>query len=190
MFSFLHPAHCFFREQPSNLLESVVMEDLAEYKIAVGKYFRDYDANEAYSTQFLNIQEAISVPGYDGYMGFYSADFIVLVLDDFIKFRQHVIPICIDNDFDLEEEINLQHGLIGTVSSWGFTNVDGQPSEVLKIAKLPTVEFFQCKREAPSNFKQFVTPDKFCAGNIGGGDAVCQGTVLTFIITNFFLYFF
>jgi hypothetical protein len=67
-------------------------------------------------------------------------------------------------------------GLIGSVAGWGFTNAGGDPSDFLKIAKLPTVNFNKCKREAPQNFKQFVTPDKFCAGNVGtSGDAVCQG---------------
>lgn len=65
--------------------------------------------------------------------------------------------------------------IILNLKGWGFTQAGSTPSDVLKIAKLPTVSYNQCKREAPQNFKQFVTPDKFCAGNIGGGDAVCQG---------------
>lgn len=63
------------------------------------------------------------------------------------------------------------------ILGWGFTQAGSAPSDFLKIAKLPTVSYVQCKREAPQNYKQFVTPDKFCAGNINGGDAVCQGKI-------------
>lgn len=108
-------------------------------------------------------------------MGFFSADFVIAVLDDFITFRQHIAPICVDRTKFLEEDTEVPEGLTGTVAGWGFTTAGGDPSDFLKIAKLPTVKYSSCKRMAPQNFKQFVTPDKFCAGNIGGGDAVCQG---------------
>ncbi|XP_070504718.1 modular serine protease-like [Chironomus tepperi] len=168
-------AHCFFKEQPSSLTESVILEDLSLFKVAVGKYNRDISAQETFKSQFFNISEVISVPGYDGYMGFFSADFIIVVLDDFIVFRQHIVPICIDKNTNLEEEMIVEQGLIGIVGGYGFTTAGGSPSDVLKIGKLPTVSYSQCKKDAPQNFKQFVTPDKFCAGSVSGGDAVCQG---------------
>lgn len=108
-------------------------------------------------------------------MGFFSADFSIAVLENFVVFRQHIAPICVDTTKFLEEDTEVPDGLTGTVAGWGFTTAGGIPSDFLKIAKLPTVKYGLCKREAPQNFKQFVTPDKFCAGNIGGGDAVCQG---------------
>lgn len=172
-------AHCFFRELPSSLTESVALEDLTLFKIAVGKYHRDYTANEDFAPQFFNISEIISVPGYDGYMGFFAADFAIIVLEDYIIFRQHIAPICIDKLKLLEEETEVPSSLTGTVAGWGsfnfslliilftitylrwgFTTAGGIPSDFLKIAKLPTVNYNQCKREAPQNFKQFVTPDK------------------------------
>jgi hypothetical protein len=168
-------AHCFFREQPSSLSEAVVLEDISLFKVAVGKYFRDFAAQETFQPQFFNISEVFSVPGYDGYMGFFAADFIILALDDYVVFRQHIVPICVDKSADNEEDMTIPEGLMGTVAGYGFTEAGGSPSDFLKIAKLPTVSYSQCKKEAPQNFKQFVTPDKFCAGNTHGGDAVCQG---------------
>lgn len=56
-------AHCFFRELPSSLSESVALDDLSTYKIAAGKYFRDINAKEDFAPQFFNISEIISVPG-------------------------------------------------------------------------------------------------------------------------------
>lgn len=168
-------AHCFFKELSSGVSESVSLEDLSMFQIAVGKYFRDISAAEQFQPQFFNISEIISVPGYEGYMGFFSADFAIVVLDDFIIFRQHIAPVCVDKNNFLQEETEIVGGLNGTVSGWGFTTAGGNVSDFLKIAKLPTVSYVKCKREAPQNFKQFVTPDKFCAGNVGGGDSVCQG---------------
>ena len=59
-------AHCFFREQPSSLTESVVLEDVSLFTIGVGKYFRNFSAVEEFIPQMFNISEIISVPGYDG----------------------------------------------------------------------------------------------------------------------------
>lgn len=109
-------AHCFFREQPSSVNECVVLEPLDLFKIAVGKYYRDRLIEETFVPQFFNISEVISVPGYDGYMGFFSADFILLVLDDYIVFRQHIVPICIDKESTFEEDTTVKAGLIGTVA--------------------------------------------------------------------------
>lgn len=47
-------------------------------------------------------------------MGFYSADFIILVLDNFIIFRQHIVPVCIDRNINLEEDLTIPQALNGT----------------------------------------------------------------------------
>lgn len=153
-------AHCFFREQPSSLSDSVVLEELSLFQIAVGKYFRNVSAIEEFTPQFFNISEIISVPGYEGYMGFFSADFALIVLNDFIVFRQHIAPVCVNKDNYFVEETEVAGGLNGTVSGWGFTTAGGNVSEFLKIARLPTVSYTKCKKDAPQNFKQFVTPGK------------------------------
>jgi Trypsin len=108
-------AHCFFREQ-SGLAESVALESLSLFKIAVGKYYRDPQAQEMFNPQFFNISEVIYDPGYDGFNGFFSADFIVLVLDGYIIFRPHVVPICIDLETDSDEYYTVESGLTGTVA--------------------------------------------------------------------------
>lgn len=142
----------------SSLAESVELDDLTLFKVSVGKYFRNISAIEDLPPQFFNIIEVISVPGYDGYIGFFSADFAIVILDEFILFRPHILPICVNKANYLAEESELSAGLNGTVAGWGFTLAGGSPSDFLKIAKLPTVNFNQCRREAPQNFKQFVTP--------------------------------
>jgi hypothetical protein len=73
-------AHCFFREQPSSLTESVVLEDVSLFTVAVGKYFRDLLAIGEFKPQVFNISEVISVPGYDGEFAdeFHAAMFMEL----------------------------------------------------------------------------------------------------------------
>lgn len=112
----LSAAHCFFREQPSSLIEAVALEPLELFRIAVGKYYRDPNAQESFAPQFFEVSEVISVPGYDGFMGFFSADFIIIVVNDYIVFRQHISPICVDKDSVLEEDITVKPGLMGTVA--------------------------------------------------------------------------
>lgn len=63
------------------------------------------------------------MPGYDGYMGFFSADFIIAVVDNFIIFRQHIVPICIDRDSVLEEDTTVKAGLTGTVAGLSFYEI-------------------------------------------------------------------
>lgn len=110
-------SHCFFREQPSTSQDNVVLEDLSLFKVAVGKYFRNINAEEFSKPQFLGISDVFSVPGYDGYMGYFFADFIILVLDSHIIFRPEAMPICINIDtIDLFEEVTVPEGLIGTVA--------------------------------------------------------------------------
>lgn len=94
-------------------------------------------------------------------MGYFSADFAIIVLDGYITFRQHISPICVDKNTFLQEDTVMAEGLIGTVGGWGFTTAGGEPSDYLKIAKLPTIDYNKCKTKAPQNFKQFVTTDKY-----------------------------
>lgn len=45
---------------------------------------------------------------------------------------------------------------IGLVAGYGFTEVDGLPSNKLKKIELPIVDIKQCKREAPDECFQTI----------------------------------
>ena len=52
----------------------------------------------------------------------------------------------------------------------------GNASLSLKKISMPVVEFSQCKSEAPTDYRPFITPDKYCAG-YKDGSGVCQGII-------------
>ena len=110
--------HCFFKELSSSATESVALEDLSLFQVAVGKFYRDLSAAEEFPSQLLKVDEIISVPGYDGYMGFFAADFAIVVVSGFVRFRPHISPVCVDKDNFLAEEAEVAGGLNGTVAGW------------------------------------------------------------------------
>ncbi|CAO1407606.1 unnamed protein product [Diamesa tonsa] len=171
----LSAAHCFFKEE-TGTSSTVSLYDKSLFEISVGKYYRNKTASEEFATQFYGISEIITVPGYDGYVGFFSADIALLILSGYIEFRPHIAPICIDRNLDYSEEKVVPDGWIGIVAGWGFTEAAAAPSETLKLTSLPVIDFKVCKQEAPADYKPFVTPDKFCAGyKDAEGSGVCQG---------------
>lgn len=50
---------------------------------------------------------------------------------------------------------------------WGKT-AEGVPSIELQEINLPYIPFEQCMSDVPSEFRGYVTPDKFCAGYLNG----------------------
>lgn len=171
-------AHCFFKEEAniSPQTETVSLYPKEMFKIIAGKYFRNMKAEESLAIQTFNVHDIITVPGYDGYVGYFAADIALIVLDNFVEFKPHIAPICMDRNLEYSEEKIVREGSMGIVAGWGYTEVDGKPSDTLKTANLPVINFQQCKREAPSDYKQFVTPDKFCAGYKNNNNyGVCRG---------------
>lgn len=90
---------------------------------------------------------------------------------DFIKFQSYIKPICIDFN---TPSTNVPSGLQSTVSGWGQIESGGEISEQLKIIQLPTINYTQCKEDTPTNYHQYITYDKFCAGVLTG-ESVCRG---------------
>jgi hypothetical protein len=103
---------------------------------------------------------------YFGFSGNYDADIAIVTLNKSIIYKPHILPACLDlNLRSIAEKMPPPHNTIGSVAGYGYTEVDGKPSERLKKIDLPVVDVRTCKQEAPDNFKPFVTSDKFCAGN-------------------------
>lgn len=83
-------AHCFYNENEQKFNNKEL------YKVTVGKYFRNYDADESYATQNFSVAELRPVPGYKGYRGFYISDLALIIVDGVIDFKPHVVPICLN----------------------------------------------------------------------------------------------
>ncbi|KAE8737054.1 hypothetical protein FOCC_FOCC017488 [Frankliniella occidentalis] len=73
------------------------------------------------------------------------------------------MPICLD----LTGSDTLRDGEVGEVAGWGKTETD-EPSKRLQYATMPFVPYETCVARIPDNIIRYVSPDKFCAGNING----------------------
>lgn len=121
---------------------------------------------ESHETQNFTPKKIKIHDTYFGFSGNYDADIAIVTLDKPIRFKSHIAPACLDLDLrTIAEKLPPPHGTIGMIAGYGYTQVDGEPSDKLKKIELPVVNVRICKREAPDSFKPFVTSDKFCAGN-------------------------
>ncbi|KAG5675846.1 hypothetical protein PVAND_005716 [Polypedilum vanderplanki] len=168
----LSAAHCFMKET-SHGIEQYPLE---KYELIAGKYFRDIDAIESHQIQRFKVEKVKIHDAYYGFIGNYDADITIITLDRSLVYQTHIAPVCLNLELKtLAEKQVPQHGTLGIVAGYGYTEADGAPSDRLKKIELPIVDIKVCKQEAPDNFKSFVTSDKFCAGYNDGSGAVCKG---------------
>lgn len=69
--------------------------DIREIRVALGKYFSDFNKSEDY-TQIFQIQQIFLQPLYQDSLGNYGSDIAVIVLNEPVKFSKFIRPICID----------------------------------------------------------------------------------------------
>uniref|UniRef100_A0A1L8EGE7 Putative trypsin-1-like protein n=1 Tax=Haematobia irritans TaxID=7368 RepID=A0A1L8EGE7_HAEIR len=69
-----------------------------------------------------------------------------------------------------EEKIKIRDGSYATVLGWGYTSDWGPPSDVLKMARVPTVRQSTCNRQMGG----LITKRMLCAGFKSGGVDACQ----------------
>lgn len=110
LFSFLLvsvAAHCFY-DEPSNKFN-----DVSNYAVAAGKYYRAWNHEEEYSQK--SMVESIDTDGrYLGARGNYAEDIILVKLKTPFELTTLVRPICLDWDNTYERE-QLQAGKSGKV---------------------------------------------------------------------------
>ena len=120
---------------------------------------------------------------------FNTADIAALLLEERLEISQAVMPACIDWDgLDEDPEENTMGKVIRfialntwrllrifsvmknfslQVSGWGV-NEKGDLSENLRTIDLPYVSRKQCLSIVPTDFRHYVTFDKFCVGTEKG----------------------
>lgn len=160
--------HCFWypalrRPYPASL-----------YRVAAGKTYSDYTANEPFQQQFFGVKEILYVKdqkkGYQGEANDYLADIALLILEPHITFQATISPICLPLNLQNEERV-VPPGWDGRVAGYGLTSSGGSVSSVLKIVDLPTVARDMCARETQLRLPN----DKFCAGYLNMNVSVCMG---------------
>ena len=167
----LSAAHCF-RISVFDGVSDIVLTD---YKVIVGKYFRDINATESDETQTLKIID-VHIP--DSYMGletFYYADIAVLTLDNPIIFRNHIAPACLNINAIYSFDKRLPNdNTLGLVAGFGQIE-EHKPSDNLKKFEIPIVNYKKCRAQAPINYRSFLVGDKICAGFTNNKGMVCRG---------------
>uniref|UniRef100_A0A182P9S2 Peptidase S1 domain-containing protein n=1 Tax=Anopheles epiroticus TaxID=199890 RepID=A0A182P9S2_9DIPT len=160
-------AHCFWATEG--------FFDKRFFRLAAGKYRREITAIEALPPQYFQIHEILAQPQYQDFSGYYNLDIAIVVLNGFIAFRTYIRPICLERNLRTESEKRIRPNSVGRVAGWGFTTATGDPSSVLKVIDISTVDYVTCREVSPVAYRPFLTGDKFCAGNPRAGTGVCQG---------------
>ncbi|CAH1709698.1 unnamed protein product [Aphis gossypii] len=178
-------AHCFKQKDVQSNFTISINDGL--YKIAVGKYERDFTVIDNQFTQMMNVEKVYLNEYYRGEDGFYNNDIAVIVLENRISISSAVAPVCVD--WAKIHNNNIRNGIEGKIVGWGETEKGKQSSNLLE-ASLPYIDHDSCRRMHNYKFDKFITPDKFCAGsNSTLGQGVMRGDSgagLTFSHSDFF----
>ncbi|XP_043584684.1 modular serine protease-like isoform X2 [Bombus pyrosoma] len=158
-------AHCFYDEVYNTVL------DKSKYAVATGKHYRDWNADENYEQKSM-LAEILTPERYIGARGNFAQDIALLKLTSSFELTAQVRPICMDWD-NMYERKQLQVGQNGKAVGWGKT-IEDMPSKVLQEVSLPYIPYDQCLLAVPSDFRGYITSDKFCAGNLNGS-SLCEG---------------
>ncbi|CAB3222458.1 unnamed protein product [Arctia plantaginis] len=146
-------AHCFW---------NMKVLPASDYAVAAGKLHRAWNDARDENAQKSDVKE-INVPRrFQGS----REDIAVLILVTPFVFSTFVSPVCLSFDYDLENR-QLQEGMLGQVSGWGRTSINGNFSPVLKNIQMPYISVAQCRS------KISVADDKFCAGL--QNENLCEG---------------
>ncbi|XP_016655958.1 modular serine protease isoform X2 [Acyrthosiphon pisum] len=161
-------AHCFWQK---GMLSSNISINDSLYKIAVGKYDRNFTIIDNDFTQIMNVEIINLKEGYNGLTGFHAQDIAIIVLQNRVSFSNDVAPVCIDWNV----KYNVVNGDKGKIVSWGKTET-GISSPILLESSLPYVDHDSCRNMYTDGFESFVTDDKFCAGSaLVSGQGVSKG---------------
>ncbi|CAH1099889.1 unnamed protein product [Psylliodes chrysocephalus] len=142
-----------------------------EFKIAVGKYYNDYNDPKDTQAQFSDITKILVHPKYRGISQNFASDIALLITKDKLLFSKVVQPVCYQN----VPNIHLDNGMQGVVTGWGYTDPLRFPSNELKEIPILFKNDATCLAEWTDLYSTY---DKMCAvhynksigiGGIGGG---------------------
>jgi hypothetical protein len=144
----LTAAHCI-REVKGNILPK------ENYFVTVGNHYRKYDdPRDSNHSQTSAIQDMFVPDEYQGDIQNYLADIAVIVTVKSFKFSERVQPVCIDWARKYESDIlNSDQSKMGFVSGWGYTQRNGNLSNVLRQLKVPAISNKKCKKTYQKNNK-------------------------------------
>jgi len=82
-----------------------------------------------------------------------------------LMYNSRIQPIAL-----ADENFLIRDGSYATVAGWGYTNIFGPGSEILRYARIPVVNQMTCTRIMGGA----ITDRMICAGDLNGGTDACQ----------------
>lgn len=160
-------AQCFWNETKADV------NDLSLYRIKIGKSVEKYENDSV--KELISVRSAEKSVGFFGLKNGYRYDIVILILDEYIEFNAYTAPVCMDYKSDDEEQY-VSPGLKGLMSIWNDAKdlSDQQSNETLNLIESTAILREQCIDNAPPDFLEFLTTDKFCTERSSQGIPVCQ----------------
>ncbi|XP_072941395.1 modular serine protease-like isoform X1 [Epargyreus clarus] len=159
-------AHCFWDDVDGKKPASM-------YAVALGKVYRPWGDTHDKDAQYSDVAEIHIPERFRGAASNFESDIAILILETEIEYNAFIRPVCVNFDFSVDfVDKQLQDGKLGKVASYCPT-ADGKIAQALSTVELPFVPFDQCFNESPPDFREYITPDKFCAGFKNG--SLCNG---------------
>ncbi|CAH2987638.1 unnamed protein product [Chilo suppressalis] len=159
-------AHCFWNDTHKALPAS-------NYAVALGKLYRPWAYSGDQDVQRSDVAQINLSPYFQGGTANFQDDIAIMLLASVIEFRPHIRPVCVSFNVVFESR-QLSPGNKGKVAGWGLTEENGNASPFLKVVELPFISIQECQTDAPLDFREYITGDKFCAG-FRNGTALCKG---------------
>ncbi|XP_025208667.1 uncharacterized protein LOC112604026 [Melanaphis sacchari] len=174
-------AHCFWNEDSNN-----ITINYESYKVAIGKYDRNFTVVDYEFTQIMNVETIYLHEDFTSVHSLYDHDIAVIVLSNIISLNNFVAPICID----WNGLYNVPNGAEGKIIGWG-SKKNKTISSILFEYSLPFIDRNSCRNMYTSLFQYFLTVDKFCAGSVSVSRPVIadhrnSGAGLAFVHSNLY----
>ncbi|XP_055374811.1 modular serine protease-like isoform X2 [Condylostylus longicornis] len=155
-------AHCFWDEKKSMLY------DRSKYIVTAGKFDRNYYSDrETFEVQRAFISKIYVPANFRGLQNNFDGDIAVLTLTNHIKFRNHIVPACVDWSFNASkyEQLGLFIGLgvVDQETNYAYlrsVNVKGISSKACKENKL--IENYD------------IPDDKLCVSSQEQNERICK----------------
>lgn len=124
--------------------ESSAPFNVSLFKLKVGKRLKEFDdKRETTETQTISIKNITNFETWKGSENGFLGDIAILILEDYIKFKPHILPVCIDYDLKfVNDDHRLRFGLV----------VGSQFGNSVRLDTLYEV----------SNTTESIKSDKFC----------------------------
>ncbi|XP_070558976.1 clotting factor C-like isoform X2 [Ptychodera flava] len=150
--------------------ESTDVTDTDHVKVSLGKHYRDDDLDDDQVQDFevseIHVHHNFEPINLDN-------DIALIRLSRPASLTERVRPVCLPQPYLTRQ--HLRAGKSGVVSGWGRTE-DGNPSDILKHARVPVVGSKKCQAAyAAMQYYVTITSNMFCAGFEEGGADACNG---------------